>query len=74
MKVLRSVSFLAAVVFVLGADPALAQSITANGSGSAISISRGSSVAINAAGAGYTNDWVGLYAVGAPNGAYMDWY
>ena len=55
-----------------GATTALAQ-ISTNGGSTPITVNRGDVVTINASGTD-VYDWVGLYAVGASNTIYWDWF
>jgi hypothetical protein len=69
---LSRVVFAGALVL-LAADSAVAQ-ITVNGSGGAVAINRGDTIAVNAGGGSAARDWVGLYAAGASNGNYLEWW
>ena len=66
--------FVGCLLAVGTADAVMGQTITANGTTSAISIDRGATVTVGAGNGGTAADWVGLYTVGAPNGSYLDWW
>src|SRR5688572_2891024 len=67
-------AFVASLFAFLAADAAQAQTITANGTTSAISVDRGAAVTVGAGNGGTAADWVGVYTGGAPNGSYLDWW
>jgi hypothetical protein len=64
------------VVLLLTATIAGAQTVTANGTSGPIDIPYYETVTIQTTrgGTATAGDWVGIYAAGSPNSAYLDWY